>query len=137
MTNRALMAGKHFVNASLFKAGGDTNGQDATTLWLSRQTYRNLKEGKESKLFIDSIESRITNEGEGEITVEVNGVPTILPVLKIRDERGSERWFLDREDNLLLAKHIVRKYTQTLVSISTNRTNTLRWIKGKKLPASR
>jgi hypothetical protein len=136
MTNRAVMAGKGFVNASLFKAGGDAKGGDTTTLWLSQQTYRDLKEKKRLKLTIDSIESRITNEGEGEITLEVNGVPMALPVIRVRDERGSERWFLDRIDNPLLAKHIIRKYTQTLVSITTDRANTLRWIKGKKLPNS-
>ena len=137
MTNRAVMAGKRFVNASLFKAGGDSIGGDTTTLWLSQQTYRDLKENRHLKLIIDSIEGRITNEGEGEITVEVNGVPTALPVIKVRDDRGSERWFLDQEDNPLLVKHIVRKYTQTLVNISSDRANTLRWIKGKKLPDSR
>jgi hypothetical protein len=136
MTNRAVMAGKGFVNASLFKAGGDAKGAETTTLWLSQQTFRNLKEKKRLKLIIDSIESRVTNEGEAEITLDINGVPTALPVIKVRDDRGSERWFLDQEDNPLLAKHVVRKYTQTLVSITTDRANTLRWIKGKKLPNS-
>jgi hypothetical protein len=37
------------------------------------------------------------------------------------------------EDNPLMVKHMVRKYTQALQSITTNRANTLRWIKGKKL----
>ena len=96
-----------------------------------------MKEKKQLKVKIDSIESRITYEGEGEITLDVNGVPTVMPIIRIRDDRGSERWFLDQEDNPLLAKHIIRKFTQTLVSITTNRTNTLRWIKGKKVPNSR
>ncbi len=137
MSNHALLAGKNFLNASLFQAGSDTKGAGATTLWLSRQTFRDLKDKKQIKLNIDSIESRIKYVGDGEITLDVNGVAATLPVIKVRDDRGSERWFLDQEDNALLAKHMIRKYTQTLVSISNNRTITLRWIKGKKLPDSR
>jgi len=51
----------------------------------------------------------------------------------VSDGRGGERWFLDQEENPLLVKHTVRHYTEVLSSITTNRANTLRWIKGKKL----
>jgi len=137
MNHRAVTDGKNFLNASLFQAGTDTRGGEATTLWLSQQLFRNLKEKKKLKMKIDSLECEVANEGTGEITLEVNGVPATLPVIKVRDSRGSERWFLDQEDNPLMARHIVRKYTQTLISITTNRTNTLRWIKGRKLPPAR
>ena len=56
-----------------------------------------------------------------------------LPVIRVSDDRGSERWFLDDADNPLLVKHLFRQYSQTLVSITTDRPNTLRWIKGRKL----
>jgi len=32
-----------------------------------------------------------------------------------------------------MLKHTVRQFTQVLASITTDRPNTLRWIKGKKL----
>jgi hypothetical protein len=56
-----------------------------------------------------------------------------LPVIKVKDDRGSERWFLDSEDNPLMLRHLIRKYDQTLASVTTDQPNTLRWIKGKKL----
>jgi hypothetical protein len=56
-----------------------------------------------------------------------------LPAIKVSDDRGSERWFLDQEENPLMLKHTVRQFTQVLASITTDRPNTLRWIKGKKL----
>ena len=32
-----------------------------------------------------------------------------------------------------MARHIFRTFDQTLKSVTTDKTNTLRWIKGKKL----
>jgi hypothetical protein len=40
---------------------------------------------------------------------------------------------LNSEDNPLLMRHQIRNYDQKLTSITTDRPNTLRWIKGKKL----
>jgi hypothetical protein len=75
----------------------------------------------------------MTLEGSERIQVEVNRVPTEVPVVKVKDDRGMERWFLDLEENPLMVKHSYRAYSQTLKSITTDRPNTLRWIKGKKL----
>jgi hypothetical protein len=44
-----------------------------------------------------------------------------------------ELWFLDSADNPLQVKLLSRNYVETLTSITTDRSNTLRWIKGKKL----
>jgi hypothetical protein len=71
--------------------------------------------------------------GRDNLTVEVNGTPRELAVIKASDGRGDEFWFLDQVGNPLMVKHAVRNYTQTLSVISTDRHNTLRWIKGKKL----
>jgi len=65
--------------------------------------------------------------------VEVNRSAMRLPVIKVADDRGAERWFLNQAENPLLLKLSVRGYTQALTSITTDRRNTLRWIKGKKL----
>jgi len=75
----------------------------------------------------------MTYRGNDHLTVDVNRNSTELPVIKVADDRGSERWFLDQEDNPLMVKHVVRAFSQTLASITTDRPNTLRWIKGKKL----
>jgi arginine repressor len=75
----------------------------------------------------------MTLEGSEKIKVEVNRTLMELPVIKVKDDRGSERWFLDSEENPLMAKQAIRQFSQTLASITTDRPNTLRWIKGKKL----
>jgi len=133
MTSKALNEGQAFVNASLFEGGVDTRGKDATTLWLSRQLFRGIKAKGRIKVMLDSVDGWLTLDGTDKITVSVNRSPIDLPVIKVKDERGSERWFLDYEENPLLARHTIRQYDQTLASITTDRPNTLRWIKGKKL----
>ena len=133
MPNRALTSAKIFVNASLFEGGVDTKGKDKTTLWLSQQIYRDLKAKQRLKLSLDSVDGWFTVEGTDQITVEVNRAQMNLPVLNVKDDRGSLRSFLDFESNPLMVRHTVRTFSQTLTSITTDRPNTLRWIKGKKL----
>lgn len=132
MTAKAVSDARAFVNYQLFEAGVDTRGKDATTLWLSRSMYRGLKSGALRKLTIDGLTTAVSVLGTDQMTIEVNRSPRSVPVLKVRDERGSERWFLDLEDNPLLVNLTVRNYRQKLVSITTDRPNSLRWIKDKK-----
>jgi hypothetical protein len=63
--------------------------------------------------------------------IEVNRSTRSLPVIKTRDDRGNERWFLDAEENPMLVNHVYQSYQQKLISITTDRANTLRWIKRK------
>ena len=133
MPNRAVTNARGFVSARLFEAGVDTRGKDVTTLWLSENIYRDLKQRKRAKVVLDGIDSWMTLDGVDQLTVEVNKAPLNLPVIKVKDDRGSERWFIDNDENSLMVKHEIRKFCQTLVSITTDQPNTLRWIKGKKL----
>jgi len=136
MPASSVQAAKGFVNSSLFEAGVDTEGKQATTLWLSRRIFHDLKAKKKVKVAIDSIDTWMTLESDDQVPVEVNRTIMNLPAVKTVDERQSVRWFLDSEDNPLLLKHVLRHYTQVLASITTDRSNTLRWIKGKKIPKS-
>jgi hypothetical protein len=133
MSSDAVAKARVFVNARLFEGGVDTRGKDATTLWLSRWAYRELKSKSRVKLAIDSVEGWMNVEGVETLVVDVNRVPMPLPVIRVKDDRGQERWFLDHEENPLMARHVFRSFSQTLTSITTDKTNTLRWIKGKKL----
>ncbi len=133
MTARAIANARIFVTTGLFEAGVDTRGKDKTTLWLSQRIFRDLKEKKRTKISLDGIDGWLTLEGADRITVDVNRSPVSLPVIKVRDDRGSDRAFLDQEDNPLLVSHSIRRYSETLASITTDKANTLRWIKGKKL----
>jgi hypothetical protein len=133
MPEHDLLTAKRFLSSNLFSAGADTRGKGATTLWLSRLIFGELKEKKKAKCNLDGVPGSLAFAGEGEIEIEVNRKSVILPVIKVSDGRGSERWFLDREDNPLMVKEIVRTFTQLLTSITTDKPNTLRWIKGKKL----
>ncbi len=137
MTQKAVTSARTFVNARLFEGGVDTKGKDTTTLWLSQQVFRELKAKNRTKLAIDSIEGWMTVEGSDQLVVQVNRTPVTLPVIKVKDDRGQERWFLDQEENPLLVKHVYRTFNQTLTSITTDRPNSLRWIKGKKLTSPR
>lgn len=133
MESRDLVGAKGLVGTNLFKSGMDTRSKNTTILWLSRRIYQELKEKKKAKCDLDGVPGQLVNEGEGRLAVEVNGSALELPVIRVTDGRGGERWFLDDPENPLMVKHMVRTYTQVLTSITTNRQNTLRWIKGKKL----
>jgi len=130
---RALREARVFVNSRLFRSGVDIQARDETTIWLSRRTYRDLKNGAKAKLKIDRVEGRMTYLGDEQFTVEVNGSPVSLPVIKVQDSRNAEFLFLDREDNPLMVQYRIRHYLKKLVSITTDRINTLRWLKGPKL----
>jgi len=133
MPNEDILTARGFVDSSLFKSGRDTRGKKATTLWLSQQIYRELKEKKKVKCMLDGVQGSMKYVGDDQLEVEVNRSPMTLPAIRVQDDRGSERWFLDQDDNPLMLKHQLRTFTQTLSSITTNKSNTLRWIKGKKL----
>lgn len=133
MPNKDILAARNLINSSLFQSGRDMKGKKATTLWLSRQIYKELKENKKVKCGLDGVPGSMEYIGDDQLEVEVNRVSTKLPVIKVRDDRGSERWFLDQEENPLMLQHRLRSFQQTLASITTDKTNTLRWIKGKKL----
>jgi hypothetical protein len=122
-----------YVNSDLFKSGSDTRGNHSTTLWLSRKIFRDLKANQKAKCLINGTMGLFDYMGDDTLAVEVNRVSQILPVIKVMDDRKEERWFLDQEDNPLMLNHRVRKFSQTLTSITTDKSNTLRWIKGRKL----
>ncbi len=133
ISSQAVSDSRNFITARLFEAGVDTKDKDGITLWLSQRMYRELKSAKKSKMMLDSISGWMSLDGGEQMPIEVNKALVNLPVIKVHDSRGNERWFLDLEDNPLMVKHAVRSYCQTLTSITTDRANTLRWIKGKKL----
>ncbi len=133
MSNQDILTARDFINSSLFQSGSDTKGKKATTLWLSRRIYSELKGNKKVKCALDGVPGWMKYIGQDQLEVQVNRVSRMLPVIKVIDDRGSERWFLDQEDNPLMLQHTLRSFRQTLASITTDKVNTLRWIKGKKL----
>jgi hypothetical protein len=132
MTAKAVEDGREFVNWRLYEGGVDTRGKNATTLWLSRRIFRELKEKQRIKVNMDGLPTWFTLLGSDHFPIEVNRASYPVPVIKTRDERGAERWFIDLEDNPLLVNFLHRNYQQKLVSITTDRPNTLRWIKNNK-----
>ena len=133
MPNKDILAARNLINSSLFQSGSDMKAKKATTLWLSRQIFMELKESKKVKCELDGVPGSLKHVGEDQLEVQVNRVPRMLRVIKVQDDRGSERWFLDQEENPLMLHHRLRSFHQTLASITTDKANTLRWIKGKKL----
>jgi hypothetical protein len=133
MPSRDLVEAKDYVSRDLFEGGVDKRSKKNTTLWLSQRIYLELKSKGKAKCRVDGVGATFEYLGRDNLTVEVNGTPRELAVIKASDGRGDEFWFLDQVGNPLMVKHAVRNYTQTLSVISTDRHNTLRWIKGKKL----
>jgi hypothetical protein len=133
MPSTDIQEAKNYVSQSLFEAGSDTRSKNATTLWLSRRIYRDLKKNGKAKCQLDNVTGSLVFLGGDQITIDVNRSSRELPVIKVSNGRGSELWFLDQEENPLLVKHMIREFKQVLTSITTDRSNTLRWIKGKKL----
>jgi hypothetical protein len=128
-----LLKANNFVNQNLFDAGVDTRSENSTTLWLSGRIYRDLKAAGKSKCQLDGVAGVLKYLGNDKLTIEVNGSSRVIPVIKVSDGRGSEIWFVDQEENPLMVRHVIRQFKQVLTSITTNRSNTLRWIKGRKL----
>jgi hypothetical protein len=129
MAAKAVTDAREFTTWKLFQAGSDTKGKDATTIWLSRRIFRELKERQKAKFSIDGIDTNVTLLGGDQMSIEVNRSNRSVAVIKTKDERGAERWFLDSEDNPLIVNFLVRSYQEKLTSITTDRPNTLRWIK--------
>jgi hypothetical protein len=129
---KVVSAARALVNYQFFQAGVDSRSKDATTLWISQRVYREMKASPKVKFMIDGLSTTVTMLGNDHLTIEVNRTGRSLPVIKTKDERGAERWFLDDEGNPLLVNLLVRNYRQQLASITTDRANTLRWIKDRK-----
>jgi hypothetical protein len=133
MPSRDIQGAKNYVGQNLFEAGVDMKSENATTLWLSGRIYRDLKTTGKSKCQLDGVSGLMTYLGNDKLTIDVNRSPMEISVIKVSNGRGSDLWFVDQEENPLLVKHVIRQFVQVLASVTTNRTNTLRWIKGKKL----
>jgi hypothetical protein len=133
LAGKALASSRIFLMRQLFQAGVDTQSKDSTTLWLSEKSFLDLKSKPKTKLAIDALEEWVKLEGSGLISLEVNQTQQTLPIIKVSNSRGLELWFLDSVQNPLQVKLIAQNYIETLTSITTDRSNTLRWIKGKKL----
>ena len=133
MPSRDLSDARGFVNRKLFLQGMDTRSDNETTLWLSRKIFLALKENGEAKCYIDRTPGKMIYDGEEELVVKINGSAQALPVIRLKDDRRAVRWFLDREDNPLMIRYEVRQFSQTLKSVTTDRRDTLRWLKGRKL----
>jgi hypothetical protein len=128
-----IMDARGYESSSLFKEGVETRAKSATTMWLSKKTFLEIKAKNKAKVNLDGVPCTIVCTGLDQFALELNKSKISLPVIKVKDDRGAERWFLDLEENPLLVKHQVGKYVQSLISITTDRPNTLRFIKGSKL----
>jgi hypothetical protein len=131
--SREIQEAKGYESHDLFKSGTESRAKNVTTMWLSRKIYVELKAKKKIKLDLNGVQSSMVLIGSDQFTFEANKYKICMPVIKVKDDQGSERWFLDLEENPLLVKHIIGQYLQSLISIATDKPDTLRFIKGKKL----
>jgi hypothetical protein len=133
MPARDIQEADNYVNRSLFVTGVDKKSRKATTLWLSRRIFRDLKQKGKAKCRLDDVGGKLELLGKDRLAVEVNGFLKEIPAIRVSDNRGAEMLFLDQEENPLMLRQKIRTFSQTLTSITTDSPNRLRWIKGRKL----
>lgn len=129
----ALEGARKYTSYRLFQAGADMESSDEVSYWLSRNLYNDLRTARKTSIFLDGIKTDFVLVGSGELVVQVNQEPQSLKVLEAKDSRGGRWWFLDDPENPLVVKRQVSTYQELLFSVSTGRTDSLRWIKGSKL----
>jgi len=134
MPERAVADAKGYEISSLFANGRDKRTKDETALWLSRHVFIELKEKKSARWNLNGVASKLSLIGEGSVSVEVNRNIVDIPVIRAADDRGAEWSFLNLPENPLMVRYEVRNYRQSLISITTGAADSLRWIKGNKLP---
>jgi len=134
MPERAVADAKGYEISSLFARGKDKKTRNETALWLSRHVFTELKEKKTAKWNLNGVASKLSFIDEGSVAVEVNRNVVTLPVIRAADDRNGEWSFLDLPGNPLMISYEVRNYRQSLSSITTGAPDSLRWIKGRKLP---
>ena len=131
---RAVADARGYEASSLFAAGKDKKTQNETALWLSRRVFTELKEKKTARWNLNGVAAKLVFIGEGSVPVEVNRNAAELPVIRAADDRNGEWSFLNQPENPLMIRYETRNYRQTLSSITTGAPDSLRWIKGRKLP---
>jgi hypothetical protein len=134
LPERAVAEAGGYETSSLFAVGKDKKTRNEMTLWLSRRVFTELKEKKTARWNLNGVASKLSFIEEGSIPVEINRNVVELPVIRAADDRRAEWNFLDQPENPLMIRYEVRNYRQTLASITTGAPDSLRWIKGRKLP---
>lgn len=131
--SKALNSSRSFYASKFFDAGADVKVNNETTIWISRDVFNELEQNGRVKMKVDGLDSFLTLVGRDKLEAVVNQQTLSLPTVVARDGRGGEWWFLDDADNPILLKYKFRTFTQTIKSITTNKKNTLRWIKESKI----
>ena len=134
MPERAVTDARGYEISSLFARGKDKKTKNETALWLSRRVFTELIEKKTAKWNLNGVASKLSYIDEGTVTVEVNRNTVNIPVIRAADDRNGEWSFLNLSDNPIMVSYEVRNYRQSLSSITTGAPDSLRWIKGRKLP---
>ena len=135
MPESAVANAKGYETSSLFAGGRDKKTRNEMTLWLSRGVFAELMEKKTARWNLNGVASRLRLIGEGSVSIEVNRNVMELPVIRAADDRNAEWSFLNLPENPLLVRYEVRNFSQSLSSITTGAPDSLRWIKGRKLPS--
>lgn len=131
----ALLSSRSFQTSKLFNSGSESRSKDETAIWLSKEAYLELARQGRVKIKLDSIDGLMTLVRCEMVSINVNKEPMEIPALLVKDSRGGEWLFYDDPENPFFIKHSIRNFTQTVKSITTNRKNTLRWLKENKIKA--
>ena len=134
MPERAVADARGYEVSSLFAVGKDISTRNETALWLSRRVFTELKEKKTVRWNLNGVAGKLSFIEEESIPIEVNRNVVQVAVIRAADDRNAEWSFLNQPENPLMIRYEVRNYRQTISSITTGAPDSLRWIKGRKLP---
>ncbi|MBI1745798.1 MAG: hypothetical protein HYR55_04325 [Acidobacteria bacterium] len=129
----AIQSSRSFQTSKLFSAGSETKSKDETAIWLSKEAFRELADAGHVQVKLDSIANTWRIIRRETVPLQVNREEVQIPVIVVADSRGGEWAFYDHPDNPFFVRHTIRGFTQAIKSITTNRKNTLRWLKESKI----
>lgn len=129
LEERAIETGDRYIISSLFDVGVDVESRNSTTLWLSRKVFNQIKDNGRARVYLNGLKNEFQKLAEEDYMLAVNRRSSPARALKVKDDRNNEWWFLDDADNPILLEYKTEHFHQKIKSVTTDRKNTLRWIK--------
>jgi len=132
---KAVEKATRFSASSLFDAGVDIDTDREMIKWLSRKTYNELVEKGEIKITLSRIATRFRLREHAARRILIDKVESEIAVIVVEDNRRGVWMFHADPENPLLVSYTTPYYNETLLRVSTDKNNRLRWI--RQLPPIR
>ncbi len=129
---KAVESGSSFTLRGHYQVGVDVESPDTSTIWLPRSIHSKLMEKGKAKFKRNRLPVDLRKIEDGTRTLQHNERKVEIEVFTAQDSRGDKWTFSADPENPILVGFESRYFKQRLVSFSTPKRDTLRWI--RKLP---